>query len=59
MRNFGMSSKQFNLLKHKFNQLNAYRNMNTLRFSPELLQKYANQFNDIYLIISTTEVVGI
>jgi len=25
--------------------------MNTLRFNPELIQKYANQFNEIYLII--------
>jgi len=33
--------------------------MNTLRFSPELSQKYANQFNEIYLIVSTAKVVRI
>jgi len=59
MRNSGMSTKQFNLLKHIFNQLNECRNMNTLRFSPELSQKYANQFNEIYLIVSTAKVVRI
>jgi len=33
--------------------------MNALRFSPELIQKYANQLNEVYLIISTTEVISV
>jgi len=33
--------------------------MSTLRFSPELIQKYANQFNEIYLIICSTTIISL
>jgi len=32
--------------------------MNALRFSPELIQKYAHQINEVYMIICTAEVIS-